>query len=107
MPRLFWKLFMSAQRRKNIEKLLSDNAKDYEALQTRIDDDERNERAEIMRQFVQDMLDAGADISSEESDQLTEEAERKCNEIGDKAQAQREEARQAFERRNKQIISLG
>ena len=105
MP-LLRKLFMSKQRRKSINEALSKNAKEFDELQERIESDERNQRGEVMNQFIQDMLKAGADLDSKESDRITEEAERKCNEISDEAERKRQQARKNYEHRNKQILSM-
>lgn len=103
MPGLFQRLFMSAQKRRYIKGLLSDNAKEFKAVQARIDDDEDEERAEVMRQYANATKAA---VDDGERDRLTVEAERRCNEVGRKARIQREEARQAYERRIEQILSL-
>ena len=105
MAHLFRKLFMSSQRRRQIKDLLSENAKQLEKNITRINDDERNQRADIMNQYVKDLVEKG-DIDSAEADEITEKAQQECDRISEEARKKTEAARQSFKRRADQIWSL-
>ncbi|MBR3319472.1 hypothetical protein IKG06_03125 [Candidatus Saccharibacteria bacterium] len=105
MAHLLRKLFMSSQQRKQINSLLSENAREFERIIEDIKETEREQKAIVMGQYAQDLLKQ-EDIEAKEVDIIEREAQRKCDRIADEAKQKICEARLNFEQRNSQIWSL-
>ena len=104
MARFFQLLADARKRRRQIKIMLSQNAVEFDNIMEQIQRDQRNELAEIMNQYVKDVIDTG-DIDGELSDGITAEAERKCEHVRMLAEQRIEEAKQANKRRINQILS--
>ena len=104
MPSIFHRIAEVRRRRKRIKEALYRNETEFEKILSQIHQEYSNEKADIMNEYVHNILQIG-DLDAERAEELTEEAELKCKELDTLEASKIEEAKRLNERHIERILS--